>query len=200
MTSTFDGSTSSDAAYEVPRGSSVRHDDPPLLPVSALDQLRSSVESQTAPQPWVKVLPKIGVRLTCSTDIDNKSEYQRWMRAALPKTKGARQGAPDMTQLDRYRLASLSILAKCESIEVRNRAVTDPEADDAWIVVTDPTSHEPLTLTDKAALDAFKTPDPVALLVKIFGRQADVIAAGEEFLTAAGFIPGDEPEDESDPT
>jgi hypothetical protein len=55
-----------------------------------------------------------------------------------------------------------------------------------------------VALDDSFLLTRFGVPDPIELLRKLFVRDADLMNAGEELLTVAGFMGGDD--DESDPT
>lgn len=164
---------------------------------SALEQLRAIVdERDDDEQTWSKVIARGGVRVTCSTTIPN-AEYQRMMQAALPKRRRG-GGTPDMSKINQLVLTSRAILYACELVEVRNPQVKKVEEPGAWIPVTDPANGTPLRLDDDTMLTTFRTPDAAALVIRLFGRDADVISAGLELLEESGYIPGEE--DESDPT
>lgn len=190
---TFDGSTTD--APPTSNGAAVEPDDD-YTGISALEQLREVVEHREDAEPWPYVVPKRDVRLTFDTDVPSH-EYQRWMRASMPR--GKRRGTPDFTQLDQYTLTSRAIRNCCTTVEVRNRKVKAESDPGAWIVVTGK-EGTPLRLDDDELLRAFKTPDSGTLVAKLIGREADVITAGMELLAECGYAPGDDDEDESDPT
>jgi hypothetical protein len=165
------------------------------LDLSALEQLRSIVETREAAPPWVLTIADGAVRLTCSTDVPN-TEYQRWMRASMPK--GGRRGvAPDPSRMDQLVLTTRAFIYCTTLVEVRNDKVSNPAADRAWLRVTD-RNGTPLKLNDQDMLTNFRTPDAGMLVSRLFGRDADVISKGLELLEKCGYVPGDE--DESDPT
>jgi len=70
-------------------------------------------------------------------------------------------------------------------------------SDDKYHPIVDPRTREHVALDDSSLLTQFGVPDPIELLRKLFVRDADLMNAGEELLTVAGFMGGD---DESDPT
>jgi hypothetical protein len=168
--------------------------------VSALELLREVVEHREEGEPWVRVLPGGDVRVTCHTDVPY-TQFQRWQRAAMGMNgKGgrrARGGQVDVTRIDQFLMATSALLHCGEMIEVRNRRVKDAAADGAWITVTDPHSGARLSFDDQAVLTMFRTPDPRSLLVKLWGRESDVISAGMDLLDACGHLGAD---DEPDPT
>jgi hypothetical protein len=71
-------------------------------------------------------------------------------------------------------------------------------SDDEYHQIVNPQTREPVALDDSFLLTRFGVPDPIELLRKLFVRDADLMNAGEELLTVAGFMGGDD--DESDPT
>lgn len=186
---TFDGSTTG-ATRPAPEP------DPDVedtgVGVSALELLRARVaEAAEVREDWVHEIRRTGVRITCDTNIE-ASDQQRWMSSALPRTKRGSRQAPDITKLRREIMGARAIIGSCTQIELRGH-------DEQYRVVKDPTSGEPLVLDSPELLRSFGVPDPVELLRKLFVRDADMMNAGEDLLTAAGFLGGDDG-DEVDPT
>lgn len=192
MTATFDGSTTPGTPGALPPGEpeEVQGAD---LGMSALDQLRQRVTDAAAVREhWVHEIRRTGVRLTCDTNIE-ASDFQKWQSAALPRvSKRGPQRMPDVTKMRRELVAARAILGSCVLVEMKG-------SDGAYREVKNPRTQEPLLLDDREFLTAFSVPDPVELVRKLFVRDSDLMIAGEDLLTAAGFMGGDE-DDEADPT
>ena len=160
--------------------------------VDALEQLRERVTAANeVREVWVHEIKRTRVRLTCDTNIDG-TDYQRWLNGALPKTtRRGRGAAPDVTKMRRELLSARAIIDSCVQVEMLG-------SDDEYHQIVNPQTREPVALDDSFLLTRFGVPDPIELLRKLFVRDADLMNAGEELLTVAGFMGGDD--DESDPT
>jgi hypothetical protein len=157
---------------------------------SALDLLRERVDEreQEPVELWMHEITKVGMRIYCDPQVAD-ADYRRWVKASMPKVRrGARGRAPGAMDIDQLALSARAILATNERVEVRTRK-------GEWITVTDPSSGEVLTLDDSAMARSFNVMDPVSLLRKLFGRDADLINAGQDLLAAAGYLDSDDDED-----
>ncbi len=199
MTSTFDGSTPAGlpAAPPPPYAAGAPAPEPEVegtdLGMSALDQLRQRVNDAAAvKEHWVHEIRRTGVRITCDTNIE-AADFQRWQTAALPRvSKRGPQRMPDVTKMRRELVSARAILGTCVLVEMKG-------SDGTYREVTNPRTREPLMLNDPEFLTAFSVPDPIELVRKVFVRDSDLMLAGEDLLTAAGFMGGDD-DDEADPT
>ncbi|MBC8092502.1 MAG: hypothetical protein H7Y15_11295 [Pseudonocardia sp.] len=201
--STFDGSTTGTAEARpwspteiIPPESDaeqrqVAHDAIPLD--SLLDQLRDEVtqRDEAIALPWRHRIRGTNFSLVCDPDIDNE-DYQRWVKASMPKTKNRRR-TPGVADMDQLALSSRAIVSANIGLDVLVR-----DTEDTWRSITAPGSDEPLTIDSPELLATFNVMDPIALLRKLFGRDAALVDAGQELLSAAGYM-GDEDDDE-DPT
>jgi hypothetical protein len=199
--SMFDGSsgTGGSATSTVP--AERNHEPPPEAvefgqvadddaPMSMLDLLRDRVvERETAEvEPWEHEIAKVGIRLICDPTIED-ADYRRWVRAALPRTKGRRPRQPGALDIDQLALSARAIIATNTRVDVQTRT--------GWRPVTDPADPaNVLTLDDPPMLRVFNVMDSVSLLRKLFGRDADVINAGQELLAAAGYLDSDDDDPE----
>jgi hypothetical protein len=197
----FDGSS---GATAVPFGSAVATADNGQAPAEAapfrpaahdaltsmLDVVRERVEARDVEEydPWQYEIKGIGVRLVCDPRIEN-ADYQRWVKSALPKQRG-RQRPRGAMDLDQLALSAKAIAASNLRVEVLRKETGE------WVAVTDNRSGEVLTLEDDGMLRAFNVMDSVSMLRKLFGRDADVINAGQDLLAVAGYLESD---DDSDP-
>ena len=190
---TFDGSTTagSPAVDSAPPPGNVPDVNSTDLGVDALEQLRERVAAANeVREVWVHEIKRTGVRLTCDTNIDG-TDYQRWLNGALPKqTRRGRGAAPDVTKMRRELLSARAIIDSCVQVDMLG-------SDNKYHPILDPQTREYVALDDSSLLTRFGVPDPIELLRKFFVRDADLMNAGEELLTVAGFMGGD---DESDPT
>lgn len=158
--------------------------------VNALERLRERVaQANQVRELWVHEIKRTGVRLTCDTNVEG-TDYQRWLSGALPKQSRRGRGSPDVTKMRRELLSARAIIDTCTLVEMQGK-------DGDYIPIVNPQTHEPVTLDDSYLLTRFGVPDPIELLRKLFVRDADLMNAGEDLLTTAGFM-GDD--DESDPT
>ena len=190
----FDGSTAGSPAVDsAPQPGNVPDVNSTDPGVDALEQLRERVAAANeVREVWVHEIKRTGVRLTCDTNIDG-TDYQRWLNGALPKTTRRGRGtAPDVTKMRRELLSARAIIDTCVLVEMMLGS------DDEYIQIVNPQTREPVALDDSFLLTRFGVPDPIELLRKLFVRDADLMNAGEELLTVAGFMGDDD--DESDPT
>jgi len=188
----FDGSTAGSPAVDsAPPPGNVPDVNSTDLGVDALEQLRERVAAANeVREVWVHEIKRTGVRLTCDTNIDG-TDYQRWLSGALPKTTRRGRGtAPDVTKMRRELLSARAIIDSCVQVDMLG-------SDNKYHPILDPQTREYVALDDSSLLTRFGVPDPIELLRKFFVRDADLMNAGEELLTVAGFMGGD---DESDPT
>lgn len=154
-------------------------------PSSMLDLLRDRVESRESEEtePWVHEIPALGLRLVCDPRIDN-ADYQRWMKASLPRGRGARNRQFNGMDIDTLALSARAITHTNLRVEVQNK-------DKFWIPITDGTDPTPLSLDDSAMLRTFNVMDSISLLRKLFGRDAALINAGQALLAEAGYLDAD---------
>lgn len=180
------------APEAVPFASSIEDDTNPL---SMLDMLRQRVEERERAEVdlWEYTIAPIGVKLFCDPRIDN-ADYQKWIKASMPRLKGRRAGQPNSMDLDQFQLSSRAMVHTNVRIALRDEKVRDEKAEGAWRPITD-SSGEALTVEDKAVLQAFNVMDPIALMKKLFGRDSAAIDAGQDLLRAAGYLDGDEDDD-----
>jgi len=120
------------------------------------------------------------IRLVCRGNIASR-EVQRWNRKALPPV-ARKSGTANGLDVDNKVLHSSVLIDTTERVEVKGR-------DGEWKIVQDQ-DHNVLTFADSALLSAFGVLDAVSALMKIFGRDADVIKAGMAVLTGAGWAEG----------
>lgn len=134
------------------------------------------------------------IRLVCRGNISSK-ELQRWNRKALPPVARKNPGAGGY-EPDGKILHSSVLTDTTERVEVKDR-------NGEWQIVQD-TDHNVLTFADDALLRAFGALDAVTALVKIFGRESDLVKAGVAVLTGAGWAEGatgyEDDGDDSNPT
>ncbi len=120
------------------------------------------------------------IRLVCHNDIPEK-QLRYFQRASLPvglrKTGG--------TSLDQNQMTiAVSVLVYA----VMRIEVMDAHDAEKWHVVENAVTTEPLTLKDEAVLHAFNAIDTQYALIKIFGRESDVIRASQQVLAASGWV------------
>jgi len=181
---TFDGSSTN----AVPPPEAVAWDPAAeAVPDTLLDQLRARVDErdQTEDREWTCEVPKVGIRLVCDPVIDN-ADFQRWMKSASTRAGRRRGATPGPMDLDQLQLSSRALVATCLRLEIKR--------DGDWTPMTGKDGGL-LTLESPEVLRTFGVMDPVALLKKLFGRDARVIDSGQELLAAAGYLGGDEDED-----
>lgn len=158
--------------------------------VSSLAQLRErQAQRDQAPiEPWIREVPGLGLRLVCDPVIDHQ-EFRKWMKAAQDKkksTKGA-QG----TDMDTLMLSALAMSRQNRAIEINTRYGAGGEPN--WEPISDPAGG-PMTLESHALLREYGVLTPVALVQKLFVRDAYAMKAGQDFLEAAGYG-DDDPEE-----
>lgn len=153
-----------------------------LLP-DTLDLLRERADEVAATEIKATTVTNSAdsIRLVCRGNITSK-EVQRWNRKALPPVARKNPGAGGY-EPDAKVLYSSVLIDSCERIEVKARDSGE------WQIVQD-RDHNVLTFADTALLSAFGALDPVSALVKIFGRESDMVKAGTAVLTGAGWAEG----------
>lgn len=157
-------------------------------PDSLLDQLRARVDErdETEPSEWTKEVPKVGIRLVCDPDIEAE-DYQRWVKGAQARGKGGRRRAmTSALDLDQFALSVRALTATNIRLEIKRG--------DGWTPMTGP-QGEVLTLESRELLRTFNVMDSASVLKRLFGRDARVIDAGQELLTEAGYLGGDDDDD-----
>lgn len=160
---------------------------------STLSLLTQAVAERIDIKPVVLTVPGGRIRLTCHTDIPEKS-LRSWQRASLPREMRRGREAQNATPLDSSQLvlAVAVLVYSTMQIEVMGK-------DSEWMTVEH--NGEPLPLDHDAVLSAFGVIDTTSALIKIFGRESDVIHASQEVLTASGWTGenGGATGDEDDP-
>lgn len=201
-TPTFDGSTGQALPeaepYRPPVAAPV-NGAPAAAPVddtldTLLDQLREEVDQrdQQAAEPWRRQIKGTSFRIVCDPDIDYQV-FKRWQKQAMAQGRKGK-GAPSYADLDQFYLSTRALVHANIGLEVQRRGTADE-----WTMLTSPRTGETLTIDSDELLGTFNTPDPVALLRKLFGRDSAVIDAGQSLLDAAGYM-GEDDEDAPDPT
>jgi hypothetical protein len=167
-----------------------------LLP-DTLDLLRERADEVAATEIKSTTVTNVAdsIRLVCRGNITSK-EVQRWNRKALPPV-ARRNGNAGGYEADAKVLYSSVLIDSCERVEVKSRDTGE------WQIVQD-REHNVLTFADTALLSAFGVLDAVSALVKIFGRESDMVKAGTAVLTGAGWAEGstgyEQDDEDSDPT
>jgi hypothetical protein len=164
-----------------------------LLP-DTLDLLRERADEVAATEIKSTTVTNFtdSIRLVCRGNITSK-EVQRWNRKAQPPI--ARKNPNSGYEPDGKVLHSSILIDTTERVEVKGR-------DGAWKIVQD-TDHNVLTFSDDMLLRSFGVLDAVSALIKIFGRESDLVKAGLAVLTGAGWAEGStgyEGDEEPDPT
>ena len=156
---------------------------------SLLDQLRERVaeRDEEESEPWVKEIPRVGIRLVCDPRID-AVDYQRWLKQAQSRGKGGRARPAGALDLDQFALSVRALTATCQRLEIRRGADWAPMTGRDGTV---------LDLDSRELLTAFNVMDAASVLRKLFGRDARVIDAGSELLTEAGYLGGDDDDNPS---
>lgn len=155
---------------------------------SLLDQLRERVaeRDESDPQEWVKEIPKVGIRLVCDPDIEAE-DYQRWVKGAQARGRGGRRRAlTSALDLDQFALSVRALTATCLRLEIHDG--------EKWRPMTGARS-DVLNLESTELLRTFGVMDSASVLRKLFGRDARIIDAGQELLTEAGYLGGDDDDD-----
>jgi hypothetical protein len=163
--------------------------EPPAARISPLDQLVAEVQDRESEEDELLgvEVPGLGVRLMCSTNIDG-DDWQAWQRQSIPRAKRRKAGALDLNQMT---LMCLVLENQCEHLEYRTG--------DGWAAMPG-SGGEPLDLRSDELLRRFKQMDSTSLLRKLFARDADLLAAGQEVVDKAGWGDPDAVGDDSDPT
>lgn len=156
-------------------------------PDSLLDQLRARVDERDEAEPseWCKEIKGVGIRLVCDPDIDAE-DYQRWVKQAQRRGKGGRRVMTSALDLDQFALSVRALDATCVRLEIKHG--------DGWKPMTG-VKGDTLALDSRELLGVFNVMDSASVLRKLFGRDARVIDAGQELLTEAGYLGGDDDDD-----
>lgn len=191
-TSTFDGSS---AGTPAPITTDTAPPPPPveaeIRPESLLDQLRDRVDERDESEPaeWIDEIPKVGIRLVCDPDIANE-DFQRWTKSAMAggvKAGRRRRGGGNPMDMDQLRISVRALVSTNERVEMRQGK--------EWQPLTG-RDGSPVTLESNDLLSAFGVMDSTLLLKKLYGRDARVIDAGQRLLAAAGYLDGDDLDDD----
>lgn len=164
-----------------------------FTPDTLLDQIAAEVaeRDEDYAEPWVKQIPRTSLRLVCDPRIENE-DYQRWIRQSMPHGGKNRRGPrnPSITDMNQLMMSARAIIATNIRIDVLHKPTGE------WR----PLMHngEEMVLDSDPLLHKFGAMDPIVLLRRLFGRDADLIDAGQELLSAAGYLDGDG--DDEDPS
>lgn len=190
MTTAFDGTTgsASDTAWP-PSGMTQPEEFAGLDTLSLLKQAAAERQRQVTETVTITV-PGGRIRLVCTPDIPEK-ELRRWQRASLPADK-RKNGTGTPLDSNQMVMAGLALTYVTESMQV-----LDSHDNVTWHTVEH--NGEALGLGDPALLNAFGAMDVQYLLKSIFGRESDVIRAGQEIMAAAGWAGEMGGDDEDDP-
>jgi hypothetical protein len=188
MTSTFDTTGGpvdrNDPDYELAREADEHDDaDEPVDGLDTLALLEEAAATKIEAEPEVIEIPGLPLRLVCSTDIPSK-RLTSWQRRALPpKLRSAAQVSP--LAMDQAVFSSAVLVHTCTSVQVRRKGA---KADDegAWRTITDSDGNV-LTLSDRAVWERLKALDSATAVKRLFPRDADLLRAGQQVLTAAGW-------------
>lgn len=158
--------------------------------LDALTLLKETVADRIEITEHIVTVPGGRIRLVCSTDVPEKS-LRRWQKASLPLTmrKSANVTALDSDQMT---VAVAALVYTTLRIEVLGKD------NETWHPVEDKSTGDPLALDHEAVLRLFNVIDTHSALVRIFGRESDVIRASQEVLAAAGWT-GENGGDDDDP-
>lgn len=175
---TFDGSTGGGFTAE-----SATELKPVLAPgeLDTLTLLRERVREKQAEEFPNHILDAGGIRLSCRTVIDF-IELQQWRERAIPKawrnkklSEEQRASKMDMRQF------FTSLLSVCtEEVEVLGR---DGQT---WTTVTD-VNGRVLTFANGELNSVFGVMDTISMFRVLYKRDADLLHAGNELLSAAGW-------------
>jgi len=178
MTATFDGSQPGSPA-EPPNdlGHAVA---PAFGGIDTLSLLQEAVNERVEVEPLTVTVPGGRIRLVCHTDIPER-DLRRWQRASLPPEK-RKNGAA--TPLDQNQMTiAVAVLVYC----VIRIDVLDKHDPDLWHVVENKATGDPLTFNDEVVLSLFGAFDTPSALIKVFGRESDIVRASQEVLSASGW-------------
>jgi hypothetical protein len=143
-----------------------------------LSMLRGAVAQRVEAPPETVEVPDIPLRLICSTDIESR-QITSWQRKALPpQLRNASQVSP--LAMDQANFNASVLINTCLRIEVKS------VKDGAWRAITDEQGNV-LTLADKAVWAELGALDSRSTVKKMFGRDADLMRAGQKVLNAAGW-------------
>jgi hypothetical protein len=156
-------------------------------PDSLLDQLRARVDERDEAEPdeWFKEVRGLGIRLVCDLNIEADA-FQRWFKGAQARKGGRRKTMASASDLDQFALSVRALTATCIRLEIKRG--------DAWTPMTG-AGGVALDLESRELLRTFNVMDAASVLRKLFGRDARVIDAGQELLDAAGYLGGDDDDD-----
>lgn len=165
-----------------------------FVPDSLLDQIAAEVadRDEEYAEPWLYQIPRTSLRLVCDPRIEN-DDYQRWIRQSMPHSGKNRRGPrnPSITDMNQLLMSARAIIATNLRIDVLHKPTGE------WR----PLMHngEELVLDSDPLMQKFGAMDPIVLLRKLFGRDSDLIDAGQELLAAAGYLDSGDG-DEEDPS
>lgn len=188
MTTAFDGTTGyngiGDGLSQTPGP------EPDFAGLDTLSLIVKTVNDRVAVKDYVLTAPGGKIRLVCRPDIPER-ELRRWQRASLPPDK-RKNGTGTPLDQNQLVIATLVLTHTCQHIEVM-----DPRDHEKWHVVEH--GGEALGLDHPAFLRQFGAMDVQYLLIRLFGRESDVIRASQEVLVEAGWAGENGGGDEDDP-
>lgn len=146
--------------------------------LDTLTLLKQTVGERVEIPPLTLHVPGGRIRLVCKPDIPER-DLRRWQRASLPADK-RKSGTGTPLDQNQLVIATLVLTNTCEYIEVLN-----PRDKTQWLTVEH--GGEALGLDSQPVLRLFDAMDVQYLLVKLFGRESDVISASQKVLVEAGW-------------
>lgn len=156
---------------------------------SALDLLTQTVAERIDITSTTVYAPGGRIRLECHTNIPER-ELRKWQRMSLSpeKRKSGNANPLDSSQL--------TIAIATLNYTTLRLEVLDKRDNETWRVVDH--DGEPLTFSDDALLRAFGAMDTASALIRIFGRESDVVRASQEVLAESGWTGenGGDPDDD----
>jgi hypothetical protein len=188
MTTAFDGSASGYAHDTLPEPTT------DFAGLDTLSLLKQTVDERVDIEKHTVTVPGGRVRLVCRIDISDR-DLRRWQRASLPPALRKGRDAANATPLDQNQL----VIAVAVLVNTTMQIDVLGKDNKTWITVEH--NGDSLNLAHDAVLTAFGAIDTTTALIKIFGRESDVIRASQDVLAAAGWTGenGDTASDEDDP-
>lgn len=190
---TFDATTSAQPSHPPQGGRAPVPQRAPDSGLSTLSLLTQTVAERIEIEPTTITVPGGRIKLVCYTNIPER-DLRKWQRASLSPDKRKGPGAATATALDQDQL----VIAVAVLVYTVIRIDVLARDNESWLTVEH--DEEPLTLQDDAVLTAFGAIDTTTALVKIFGRESDIIRASQEVLQASGWSGENGGDNEDDPS
>ncbi len=145
-------------------------DEAPIAVATPLDQLRAEITAPVVAAPITLEVPgRTGYAVRYLTDLDH-DQVDMWRRQSTRRAPGKGQ----TQEINTLKLAELILAHQCEAI-IRQGAD---------VVVDD----EPLVFASRTMMAITGTSKVRDAVRKFYGRDADVISAGDAVLEAAGYL------------